>query len=70
MEIEKESTYTITLHESEIKKLLILCELARVYLQEHKEDIYAGGGLSLKERKGIDYFIREVQGLLHEGGMM
>jgi len=59
--IKTEKAITITIDGRHVEALSNLLNLAGIYLKDHKADIYAGGGLSIDERRGLSCVLSELQ---------
>lgn len=57
--IKAEKSITVTIDGESVKHLSDICELARIYLQDHQRDPYAGGGMTIGERENIRGFLND-----------
>jgi hypothetical protein len=55
--IKADKKIVITIDGESVKHLSDICELARIYLQDHRDAPYAGGGMSVAERENIRGFL-------------
>ena len=50
----------LTMDGEDVKMLRGTCELARIYLQDHRDEIFAGGGMSKDDRRQIANWLSEI----------